>query len=358
MRRIAFTAAATLLFSTTALAGPLNPNYIADDARWIFHVDVEGFLNSDLGKCMLEAHGDDMEGVDEINEALGIDLLHDVLGLTIYADDAADGKMNVKMDDDEVEVSAHADAHERAVAVVVMTQAADAMLERIKQDESYAEVTKGDITLHSFVDHDSEMRHLLYIKPGESPNQRIVVAGPNIDPVIHGVNVVNGKAKNIKNGEPRIPIVMPHPGSLAFATAAELEGLDGDNPASQILDKSSQIMLDFGEHDGNAFTVMAVTAKTEEDANNISQILQGLTALGRMVLANEDEAEELLDLLNAVKFQSSDKHIVAMIKLPSERACEMIKEAAEHHNAFGDDDDDKHDEDDDQHAIHRNRHGD
>jgi len=356
MHRLISFSCGMLLTASAAIAGPINPNHVAAEARWLVHVDVQGFVDSAVGKCMLEHHGGEgMEGIEEIKEALGVDVLHDVFGITLYGT-VEEGEMGVDIDEDEVRIGASLESQDNAVAVIVMNGAVDEMIERLKQDESYAEVRKDGIVLHSFIEPESGERHLVYTKQGDKPSERLVVAGHNIETVVHAVSVVNGGAANLTNGDRQLTnVTSPHQGSLIFGTATKLDGWGDDNPASQILNKSTQILVDFGENAGEAFAVMAVSANTEKDAENISQILQGLVALGRMVLAEEEDAEQLLHMLGAVKFQSHENNIVALLKMSTDEACEMIKQAAEHQ---GHDFDDDHDDDDDHEDNHHHMHGD
>lgn len=342
MRHVAAACCTTLALAGTAFPGPLNPDHVANDARWLIHFNVAHFVQSDLGSCMIEHRDElDMEGIDELNEALGIDVFHDVLGLTIYSG-ALDDNMavDVGVHDDEVRVGAGAESAQTAVAVLVMTAAADEMIDRIKQHDSYAEVRKDGIVMHSFVEYESEKRHHVHIQENAAADQRIVVAGPIIEHVVRAVHVVRGEADSLHDDEAPLTHAAPRAGSFIYATGADVSGVDDENPASQILDKSEQVTFDFGEDLGKAFAALEVTAKSRDDAMNISQILQGLVALGRMVLQNEPEAAGLMDVLGAIKFDWREQIIVASLKYPADKACELIRAAAADHEHDHDHDDD------------------
>ena len=325
--------ASSLVISSAALAGPLNPEYVNKDAHWLVHIDIERFVQSKVGTCLLENQEHlDMEGIEEIKEALGIDVLKDLLGVTMYSvtDDGAMG-VDVGVDNDEVHIGAEAEAVEAVVVVAVMTEAADRMVEKLKADESYAEVRKDGYVLHSFVERESDQRHNLYIQRGANAEQRIVVAGPDVDRVVEAINVVAGKAESINGAKAGLGAVKPRAGSFLFTTALEIDGLGGDNPASQILDSSRQVTFDAGETGESVYAALEVAADSEQDALNISQILQGLVALGRMAIAHhhEEESDHVLKLLNSISVHTRDDVIVAGLAIPTDECCELLKQAAE-----------------------------
>jgi hypothetical protein len=348
MLRLTTFSAAALLTASSAFAGPLNTDHVAADARWILHFDVESFVKSQVGSCILEhRHQLDMEGIDEINEALGIDVFQDVLGATVYGGVGDNMKMAMHVDDEAVSVGAEARAVEKAVAVIVMSEAADRMIEKLKEGESYAEVHKDGFVLHSFTEPESSKRHNVYIERGANANQRLVVAGPDLMQVVHAIKVVHDDAKSLQSADMPLAKMTPRAGSFAFTTALEIAGISGDDPASRILECSRQLTFDVGEDLGKAFAVLEVTADSDEDASNISQILQGLVALGRMALANGDEeTRPLLKLLNGIKFLSHGDFIVADLEFPADECCQMILEKAERQKRRDKNDDHDHDNDD------------
>jgi hypothetical protein len=62
---------------------PLNPGWVAADARWMIHVDVESLKASTVGQFVL-AHPEqfDLEDLDDFEEEVGLSLLDDVMSIT------------------------------------------------------------------------------------------------------------------------------------------------------------------------------------------------------------------------------------------------------------------------------------
>lgn len=357
--RLSAFAAPVLLLTAGVFAGPLNMQHVSRDAMWLVHLDVESFMASKVGSCLLENHDElSIEGLQEIKQALGVDVLKDVLAITLYGGGKDDSSvaLDVGVDGEEVRVGAEAAAVKDAVLVAVMTDPADTMIERFKSDDSYAEVRKDGVVLHSFVEPQSGERHHVYIQQGAAPTQRIVVAGPLIERVVDTAKVVRGDAPSLEgSGEP-LAAARPHAGSFIFASALDIAGIHGHDPASRILDQSKQVTFDIGEHADKSFGRLTVATETDQDALNIAQIMQGMVALGRMAIAKEQDAEPVLELLNAVKMEATGNTFAATLVLPADRCCGIIRKAAEEHHRLhenlhnGAAEADEHDHHDDGHG--------
>jgi len=327
MRRTSSIVLASLAVPTAAFAGPLKPEQVADHARWMVHMDMESFTQSAFGTCVLENRTAlNLDGVRELNDALGIDVFTDILGVTLYSTgESSDLAAGVDLNDGELEVGAGAAAPERAVVILDMTAAADNMLERIKADDSYAEVHKDGLVLHSFVVPESDHRHTLYMQSGENAERRLVIAGSKLEHVVEAISTVKGARPALKGSQSPLAALTPRRGSFMFTAALEMDGFGEDDPASQILSRSKLVMFDMGESGNEVFAGVQVTAATEEDAVNITQIMQGMLALGRMMLSGEEDAQPLVELMNSVRFNARGSVISAVFEQGADRCCELLK---------------------------------
>jgi hypothetical protein len=78
--------AAVLVAAAAGSAGPFEPKLVGANAKWVAHVDVQGILNSGLGKLAMEKLRDEAmrEKMAEVQELFGLDLEKDLSGVTLW----------------------------------------------------------------------------------------------------------------------------------------------------------------------------------------------------------------------------------------------------------------------------------
>ena len=126
-----------LLLVSMAFGAPVNQKQISDSANWVFHVDVQQFIDTDLGDLIIQEMK--TEGVDEKLEALkelfGSNPLHDIHNITLYGPDSAE---------------------ENAVAIISGNFAKEKLLSLVSLNETYAKAEYGKYTLHSWTDEKKD----------------------------------------------------------------------------------------------------------------------------------------------------------------------------------------------------------
>ena len=287
-RIIALTAA--LLLAPIAIAGPLQPDRVPADARWLLHVDVEALVDSSVGGDILaNAEMFDLE-LDEIEEELGLDPKEDFYSVTIYGEGDPDDE-------------------EDLVVMLETSPRVDDVLDALSNEDAYREIEANGYTLHRWDDE-----FYAWIGRADERNRRLVVmAGRKLN-VIDALRVRDGKRKSLADGagDDSHSVMGDHPkaGSLVFAFARGMPWLeDDDDPASVIARRSDRMLIDLREKGETATLHAAIAAKTEEDADNIRDVIQGVVALGRILSNSDSELDELNTLLNNVRVTSEGNEI-------------------------------------------------
>ncbi len=323
---------ATLLLATTpAPAGSLNKDWVAADARWLIHVDVEGLLNSTVGRFILE-HGDhldlDLGDLDEFTEEVGIDPRTDLMSVTIYGTGDEPG--------------------EDGVIVAIANERADVALERLLDHDEFRvrrrELGGRDVYLIG----DENDRHYLSVERAGA-NRRVVVLSDDRDSFVNALKVIAGRAPSVSMGRSELPAGDPQKGSLIFAAIGDIDAFGDDDPASEILRMSDGLTADIGEIDGTITGLATVSAASPEVAKNISQVLTGLIALGRLMAAQQEELGPLRELADSVKVRTSDSRITLRIRYDAGELLEKVEKMMEmdRHGATSRRHDDDDDDDDD-----------
>ncbi|MHC4100545.1 MAG: hypothetical protein ACYSW1_06640, partial [Planctomycetota bacterium] len=273
--------------------------WIAADALWLFHLDVGAFKNSTLGRYVLE-HPDqfELDDLDEFEQEIGLHLLTDFMSFTLYGfsdDPEADG-----------------------VIVAVTSARADEALANLKAHEEIdsLEVERDGYAVQVLSDGDE--RHYLHVRPADRRDQRIVVLAGTEDALVSAVKVIDGRAAGLIPGKSAVLGSGPRDGSIVFVACGGGDLL-GIEPASEILRLSDGVTVDVGEVQDQMFGEATVSANSRENAANITDVVEGMLALSRLIAAEEPEARPLADLAGAVKVTSRDRKITIRISFDSEQ---------------------------------------
>jgi hypothetical protein len=278
-------AAAVVLCAGTAQAGPLRPELVAPEATWLVHVDVEGIIASALGREIMahhEGHGDVQDVIAEIHGELGLDPTKDVKSVTAFGVDADD---------------------EEAVVLIDATEAVDQAMKKLPEQPGYKTIVEGQQTIHSWTEGDDTQ--YVYVGPGAGAGDRLVLVSQDLEQVKSSMMRLIARG----NGGKAVAALAgggPKAGSLLFVSAGDLAALGdhGHEEASEIIKYAKSLRVDVGETAGKLFVDGVLVTPDAEAANNMSQVVAGLMALGRMAAAGEPQAKPALGLFDALKFQA------------------------------------------------------
>lgn len=338
--------AATAMIPATAIAGPLKKDRVAADARWLIHVDVEGLLDSTVGAFLLE-HAEqfdiDLDDFDEMKRELGVDPRTDLKSVTLYGSGDEPGE-------DAIIVAVTNDRVDRALEKLLDNDDVPIRRRALNGKPVYVIGRKGD-------------RHYLSIQPlGE--HRRLVVISDDKEGFRNALDVIAGDSPAISMGRSHIPADDPQDGSLLFLSVGDIEAFDDYNPASQILRMSDGFTADIGEVDGVLTGRASVTAENPEIAGDISTVLNGLVAMGRLMAARQPELAPINELAESLTIRTRGSRISIRISYDArellEKAARMMQGHGDDDDGWDDDDDDDDDEwdeddDDRRHRTHRKR---
>jgi hypothetical protein len=104
----------------------------------------------------------------------------------------------------------------------------------------------------------------------------------------------------------------------------------GGNPASKIARCSDHIALDVAERDENVELRLSISAKSEDDARNISQVVQGLIALGRLMADEKPELRPLMEMTRGLAITSHQRDIRVNAQYATETVIRAIRSSRPH----------------------------
>ncbi len=308
MGRMTAAGAATLTvcFAGGAAAGPVNKAWIGADAKWYVHVDAEAAVGSALGQFVVANRGRlGLEGMDGLR-ALGIDPFKDVKGVTIY-------------DTDE--------NPEHAVVVASTTAAVEQLMDMLRSDPATRTMEIEGHTLVAF--DDNGKAQYWHVRPGATPDTRLVVMSDEWKVVTDALKVVDGGSSSLARIGPGSPLAgEAGSGSIVFVRASELPAPVKNNPdpnASALLSQVGGVQLDVGERDGEIYGDALLFTSSGENAANMSQVAQGLLALGRMITKDNADLAPVSAVLGATKVEPSDRQLKVSFRFPSKKVVDAVE---------------------------------
>lgn len=307
-----------------AWAEALHPQFVTSNATWVIHLDLDAAKSSTLARSLLEGDvgAEIMQGMSEVQQAIGINPLTDLHGITIFGE---------------------TEAEDEALVLVSTTSAIDAPLAKIQMlVENYAAVQEGDRTIHSWKQDDEQV--YAYARPGTGPDDRLVLFSGNLDELKKGMLHMERPV-----GAAPAPVLgraQPQPGSIVFMVADTLPNFEHDDDAAAILKFARTITFDAGEAAGQLFVEGLVSTDTPGDASNVVQVAQGIMALGRMAVATDPDLRPFAKLLDACRISADGATLHASFRFDS-RELAQIAAQLEAMDRMSDHDDDQDDDDDD-----------
>lgn len=305
----------TLSFLAALLAGasapktsPLEHARVTRDAEWLVHVDVEAWNQSTIGRFVMdnaEGLNIEMDEVDDFEEEVGLDPRTDLIAVTAYG--------------------WHDDGAERLVVVAVTTAAADEALAKLlqeKEDDVRTDIVDGH-EVHVF-----EHGPRVHLRRADRADRRIAVLAEGETAMQTGLAVLDGRAAALERGG-KLNLADPRRGSFLYVAASAFDEWRDIKQASEVLRLSDACVLDVGEHEDHVQAHATVSAETLEDARNISQIIQGILALGRVLTNENGDLAPVRRILDALDVSTEQKRLTVSLRVPTDEAIDALEEIIE-----------------------------
>jgi len=329
------TLATIIVSSPVTTAEPLNKDWVAADAQWVIHVDVAALLKSTIGRFVLE-HAEqfdlDLDDLDKFKRETGLDPRTDLKSVTLYGTGDEPG--------------------EDAVIVAVTNDRVDEAIEALlDNDEVPIRKRKLDGRTIYIIGLGDDRHYLAIERTGA--NRRIVVLSDDRHILSDALKVIGNDAPSLSMGKSQIPRDDPQEGSLVFLAVGDIEAFGDGDPASQILRMADGFTADIGEIDGVLLARATVSADNPEIAQDITQVIQGMVALGRIMAAGQPELGPIRELADSLSVRTRGSRITLKLRYDvgelMEHVAALINEDDDDWDDHDDDDWDDHDDDWDDH---------
>jgi hypothetical protein len=276
MKRFLAGVVIVLGLATALHAGPLEPNRVAEDAKWILHMNFDTFRQTQLAEQIREKKLDESEVqrmLDWVQKRYGINLREDLHGLTFYGNsyERHEGVALLMADFDRqktLEILKDAPGHRT-------TQYRDYTLYTWTADKpkKEGEGKKAEDKGHD----DGKVKHTFTMTAALHEN--VVVLARDPEKVKKALDVLDDKQRGLKKDS---PLVGKQPeGTVFYGAAIDLAKLKNwkgvfDFP---VLQQGERITVAVGEKDDQAFEHVHFVAQSEEVVQKLQQVLEGFQAM-------------------------------------------------------------------------------
>ena len=275
MGRMWLAATALVVLGGNTRAEDLRRDFVAADARWVVHVDLQSVIGSDIFK-MLNTEGDFIEEMEEVRSELGIDPREDVYSVTVYGTTASE---------------------DQAVVLIHASDRIDAALERAKAEGVHAFEHAG-YKMYGFEDEDF-VGSLLEKRDGS----RLVALSSGKDRLVHAIEVLRGRADGLDDVGNGGLVANARQGAFVYVSAdTSLLPLEDIEPVSNVAKLVRGLEFELGQNDSLLFARASIDTKSSDDALKVNQVLQGATALLSLVPDDGDkDLKKIKELARSVQ---------------------------------------------------------
>ncbi len=290
----------------TVLAGPLQKEQVAADAKWVIHLDVQALLHTTVGETLAREALDPnlVRPTAELKQHLGVDFdWRRIRSVTLYGSDfsASEHLRGVMLVDTDMDVAQAFAAAQKKLAEVGGLK--DGGLERLEE---------GSAELYS-------IKKELYIATQKGGP---VIVSKGRAAVLKAREVLNGSAPNLDSA-PFGKLCQAGNGFFFVAAARGFSDAAPVPPQARVLQMADGLRVVLGEKGDQVTASLALSAKTAEAARQMHQVLQGMIALAAL---SQVENPDLKTLVAGTRVGLDNQTVMVDISLPVARINQKIVE--------------------------------
>ncbi len=311
-----FLSAACVLSATLALTparATYNPAIVGADARWVLHADLNGLRASTLGAELIssleKAQSESTQGLFGLNFQK---VLMTVGTLTAYGSNLAKDPSAI---DGVLIAQGTADLCKIAESLLLQGT--------IANPNTITEVTDLPFPAYAITDPKAPPATRMQLIVAFPP-EPIVLLSKSRAQIVKARDVFRGTEQSLTkvSGSPLTALAAKAKGAYLFAASVvPTDSLFPQNaPQARILQLANSGAFAFGEEGENTFVFTELKASSNQNAEKLLKIVQGMTAMLSLAETND---RQLADFLNATVASREGDVVTMRLAYPSARLVQM-----------------------------------
>lgn len=269
----------TALTSPSISGESLQTKLIPAEAKWLIHIDVEKFAQTEL-KQILEKISENNMGreIMGIEKILGINFFNDISAVTMIG-------MNNDNDEPVVAISGKLDKTH--------------LLGLLKEEESPDEINYGNFLIYNWDDDTC----------GVFAGDNLLIISENRSGIEKVLDTFSGKGKNFSGTSLQRQFRSLSPDTFLIAAAENISELldeDDDDFGALILQKTESAFFSANEKNGIVRMELSLQTDSPETATNMESMVTGLKAF----LFMNDKIDPEWDIIKSLKVSAKGASVV------------------------------------------------
>ncbi len=303
----------TPLFASTP--SRYNPAIVAADARWVVYANLDGLRASALGKELVDAI--EKAQSQTTRGVIGLDV-HKVLttvgSITAYG-------TNLSKDPNAIDgaLIAQGTADLRKITESLLLQGT------LAEPDAFSEVKDLPFPAYAIRDpKEKDMTKMAVIVA--FPPEPIIIASKSRAQLLKARDVFRGAAPSLlKGGTPALTRIAPKAEGayLLAASVVPTEPLFPQNaPQARLLQLTTAAMFAAGEDGADTFVHAELLASSDQNAEKLMKIMQGMTSMLSLAESND---RQLGEFLNSTAVAREKETVTLHLAYPSARLLQMAQ---------------------------------
>ncbi len=292
---------AAVAFGPALLAAPFDPTHIAQDSKWLAHLDVDRLKTSALGQTLIDA----LKGAMDRKDTGGVTLNTDAVLAELHSATAYGLSFDNKPEN-------------QSVLIVKTGPKAQAIIDGYVASQELANDGKTPFKLLTGTSFPAYLiSNEIYLT---FPRKDLILVSKDLSQVEQALTVIEGRSPRLSRNS---PLLGSGAGEHFFllASANGLDKLKDMPPQARILQKATGVHFALGEQGNNVRSRISLTTSGPEVSAQLRRIIDGMIALASLT---EVESQSLNKLTESITVQSSDSAVSLDLSYPVADIKELI----------------------------------
>lgn len=281
---------------------PLNKSYVAGDAQWMAHLDMQVLTKSTIGTFLLNLVREEISKNNDSPISIDVDLVAQELhSLTAYGS-------SITKDPDKNSVLIFRTGN-RARTII------DGYI-------ASAEMETDGKTGIKRLDHKKHDTYLIGNELYASfLHDDLWIASKSYEQIERAQDVIEGKLKSLENSDSKLKYT-EESGFFFLATIEGLGAIADMPPQARILQKAQGGQIAFGEEGDMFKTQIGLSTPGPEVSSQLSRIIEGMIALASFAEVGD---ERLNTLMNNLVVEEGERHVTVGLQYPVVGLINIVK---------------------------------